>query len=99
MYMEPQITGKEHWAEVETNCGTEYVPIEQLGLSLPSFDENPAHCRRCEFLLRDYLEGDRIYRLAIREGYGARFSAPGYLDCTQWAVFNTEDEARAYLEE
>ena len=32
-------------------------------------------------------------------GYGARLSAPGYLDCTEWAVFETEDEAREYLEE
>jgi hypothetical protein len=98
-FMQPEITDKERWAEVETNCGTEWVPIEQLGITLPPFDENPANRRRCESLLRDYLEGDRIYNLAIREGYGARLSAPGYLDCTEWAVFDTEQEARDYLEE
>ena len=32
-------------------------------------------------------------------GYGARLSAPGYLDCTDWAVFDTEDEAVEYLAE
>ncbi len=84
---------------METNCGTEWVPVEQLGINLPPFDENSANCRRCESLLRDYLEGDRIYNLAIREGYGARLSAPGYLDCTEWAVFDTEQEAKDYLEE
>ena len=26
-------------------------------------------------------------------------SAPGYMDCTEWAVFDTEDEALAYLED
>lgn len=32
-------------------------------------------------------------------GFGARLSAPGYLDCTEWCVFETEEEANAYLEE
>jgi hypothetical protein len=26
-------------------------------------------------------------------GYGVRLSAPGYLDCTEWEVFETEAEA------
>jgi hypothetical protein len=32
-----------------------------------------------------------------KSGFGARMSAPGYLDCTEWAVFDTEKEARDYL--
>lgn len=28
-----------------------------------------------------------------REGYGVRESAPGYLDCTEWEVFDTLAEA------
>ncbi len=89
MFMEPEITGKERWAEVDTNCGTEWVPIEQLGITLPDGME----------LLRAYLEGNRVFSVQEREGYGARLSAPGYLDCTDWAVFDTEEEARAYLGE
>ena len=34
-----------------------------------------------------------------RVGYGARLSAPGYLDCTDWVVFDTEQEAIDYLAE
>jgi len=30
-------------------------------------------------------------------GYGARLSAPGYLDCTDWTVFATYEEAARYL--
>lgn len=30
-------------------------------------------------------------------GIGARLSAPGYMDCTEWAVFDTMEEARAYM--
>ena len=33
------------------------------------------------------------------EGFGARLSAPGYLDCTDWTVHPTIDEAKAYLVE
>ncbi|MCP3885122.1 MAG: hypothetical protein GY700_06540 [Propionibacteriaceae bacterium] len=32
-----------------------------------------------------------------RTGYGARLSKPGYLDCTEWAVFDTQREAAEYL--
>ena len=34
-----------------------------------------------------------------KSGYGARLSASGYLDCTDWAVFDTREEAEAYLVE
>lgn len=30
-------------------------------------------------------------------GFGARLSAPGYLDCTEWSIFDTEKEAADYL--
>ena len=33
------------------------------------------------------------------EGYGARVSTPGYLDCSDWCVFDTEEEAQEYLDE
>ena len=38
-------------------------------------------------------------RRRIINGYGARLSAPGYLDCTEWTVFDTEKEAREFLKE
>lgn len=31
------------------------------------------------------------------EGWGARLSAPGYMDATDWVVFDTEEEAMEYL--
>jgi hypothetical protein len=48
--------------------------------------------------IRPYVEGKPQSWENIK-GYGARLSAPGYLDCTEWTVFDTEDEAREYLEE
>ena len=91
--MQQQITDKQRWAEVETDCGTEFVPIEQLGITLPG------RLADCVDILRDYLEGNRVFSIEERVGYGARLSMPGYLDCTEWAVFDTEQEAKAYLEE
>ena len=32
-------------------------------------------------------------------GFGVRESAPGYLDCTEWEVFETIEEAQARADE
>jgi hypothetical protein len=48
--------------------------------------------------IRPYVEGT-IQSWENVKGFGARLSAPGYLDCTDWAVFDTEGEAKAYLDE
>jgi hypothetical protein len=37
------------------------------------------------------------YEYTIIDGYGARLSDPGCLDCTEWAVFDTAQEAADYL--
>ena len=38
-----------------------------------------------------------INYMDVVEGWGARLSAPGYLDCTDWTVHETEEEAHEYL--
>ena len=40
-----------------------------------------------------------VWSSTPREGFGARLSAPGYLDCTEWTVFDTVEEAEEYLQE
>lgn len=49
--------------------------------------------------LRDFVTGRKVQSVELREGWGARLSAPGYMDCTDWSVFDSEEEAEAYLEE
>lgn len=98
-FMQHQITGPELWARVETDCGTEFVPLDQLGITLPEWEDGPEWLEECANILRDYLEGRRVFNAEEITGYGARLSAPGYLDCTEWAVFDTEEEARAHLED
>lgn len=39
------------------------------------------------------------YTVESVQGYGARWSAPGYMDCTDWTVYKTEQEAHEALEE
>lgn len=75
------------WIKVETNIGTEIVPADLVG-------GDPTQAK-----LKDYLEGDRIQSFEVVEGYGARMSAPGYLDCTEWTVFDTYQEALDFLNE
>jgi hypothetical protein len=41
-----------------------------------------------------YVESDAEV-LETVFGYGVRLSASGYLDCTEWEVFDTEAEAEA----
>ena len=35
----------------------------------------------------------------VKDQYGARMSAPGYLDCTEWCLFETKQEAIDCLDE
>lgn len=85
-FMQRQVTEKQKWYQVETSQGTEFVSFDLLG-NYPDIHDITAHC-----------EGSPITWEVI-EGYGARLSAPGYLDCTEWSVHDTEKEAEDYLEE
>jgi hypothetical protein len=37
--------------------------------------------------------------IETHKGFGVRESAPGYLDCTEWEVFDTLKEAKARMAE
>jgi len=83
-FMQRQITTKLAWHKGKNNSGdTCYAPADEF--SVIAF-------------ARDVL-GNVYARVETVTGYGARLSAPGYLDCTDWAVFGTVAEAEAYLDE
>lgn len=98
-FMKKQITDKVRWLRVETNQGTECVSVFDTGLDWPNSEGLPEDALQ-ESLdqLQDYCEGKPASWENI-QGYGARLSAPGYLDCTEWTVFDTPERAREYLEE
>jgi len=91
------------WAEVETDQGTEYVQIDVTGEpgawcgSEVTEDHGIVFANVAGFF-EQYVSG-RIRSIKRISGYGARLSAPGYLDCTEWAVFKTEAAAKEYLRE
>lgn len=84
-FMKPQYE-EGIWYEVETTSGTEALPVSLVGTEATPED------------LKSFLEGGYESH-ETRKGVGARLSAPGYLDCTSWAVFDTKEEARKYIEE
>lgn len=106
-FMQPQIEFGT-WYEVETNNGTFFLPSDIVPSTAVDFcdacadglheaDEIPATVA-CDLL--QYLEvsdANDIQSLERRDGWGARLSAPGYMDCTEWSVYDSEDEARAEL--
>jgi hypothetical protein len=102
-FMQKQITEKQAWIRVETSYGTEFVDAVSLGLNMRDSQTatHPMRAKERETAiskLSDYCEGTILEWETVR-GFGARLSAPGYLDRTEWAVFDTPEEAEKYLEE
>lgn len=97
-FMQRQITGKQRWLYVETTCGTEYLPVDLVG-DLPGsqFLDDDVQASDCSDI-QQYCEG-KVQSWENIVGYGARLSARGYLDCTEWCVFDTVEDAEDYLEE
>jgi hypothetical protein len=102
-FMQRQITNEQAWIEVETTHGTEFIDAVSLGLNLRDSQTatHPLTDKVRELAiskLSDYCEGT-IQEWKTIQGFGARMSAPGYMDCTEWSVFDSEVEANAYLDE
>ena len=49
--------------------------------------------------IKDYIENIELWEIVQCRGFGARLTAPGYLDCTDWCVLDTEQQAVDYLAE
>lgn len=100
-HMQAQV-GFGTWLVVEGD-GTEFLP-DTFGIPLSPgevIDYTSPLFADMLSCARDYTSmfPETIREFSMREGWGARLSAPGYMDCTDWLVFSTEAEARAYLEE
>jgi hypothetical protein len=102
-FMQRQITGLQNWLRVETTHGTEFVNISEPSLFVRDSETltHPMSDKDREATIekiRQYVE-DNPQSWENVKGYGARLSAPGYLDCTEWTVFDTSEEPEKYLEE
>lgn len=91
------------WLRV-SGLRTEYVQVDELCGTLP-IEVGQTVCRddpEYDHILprvSDYIEDQHPEFFELVEGWGARMSAPGYLDCTDWCVFPTREEAEEYIEE
>jgi hypothetical protein len=86
-FMNYEITNKQDWWQVEDN-GTNFYPCAYFTR------EEVAKMHQID--LADEDEAEQIEQI---KGYGARLSASGYLDCTEWGVYQTRAEAKAALDE
>jgi hypothetical protein len=83
---------------VETEQGTEIVPRALCGKLEVDECLTPYESVANAAKLEPYLEGSRIEGVEHHEGWYARLSAPGYLDCTSWnGPHATRDAALASL--
>jgi len=90
-FMQPQVY-HDHYFEIETSIGTEIVPAGVIGRT----------CATDVSAFLDYLEGtpnDEDELVPVKEGWVARMSAPGFMDCTDWSAHESEEAAIFYLKE
>ena len=82
-FMQPQVTGLLYWFAVDGSGGTCFYPSIYIaeGEARAAYQDVFGTVDTCEVI----------------QGHGSRLSAPGYLDCTDWCVFDTESEACQYL--
>lgn len=107
-FMEHQVTDRQWWIELDGTHGITAVPYDVLSkeqidfaescTELPETDEEIHSLERINDELGEYYDGT-IQSVDCRQGFGARLSAPGYMDCTEWSVFDTAKQAQEYLDE
>ena len=102
-FMERQITGKIQWVEMDGNDGITFIPAADVPeiLEALAIEDDEDRENALEEACGDYYSGTRLDAASVttREGYGARLIAPGYMDRTEWTVYDTEQEAEDGLTE
>lgn len=109
-FMQPEITTKQRGWRVETrDNGTCFVPGDVYGVpdwlayGVPLAPEFSHPCGDVFEMLRmgivDYLPATCVESIEVCEGYFARLTAPGYMDCTEWTCYKTHREARDALKD
>lgn len=106
-FMQSDIMPGDFW-DIETSTGSSCIlPADLVTLPDSRVDESNDANGEKRALFLDYIpescypckEPADIVSAERKTGYGARLSAPGYLDCTEWTLFDTELEAIKYIVE
>ena len=108
-FMKPDIAQGKFW-HIDTARGCWVVPVHVCGIGKKfsvgmKLDEDvelgaeDAQFRTDVFdTLKPYADGE-INEAKLLEGWYGRLSAPGYMDCTEWNSFDSEEEAITYYAE
>ena len=105
LFQKPQITyEKQYWLMFDTSNRTMYVNPDLFPLKFMEsledldLDYDGKDLDKVFNTVKDYLDaGSELYCVRMEYGYGCRTSAPGYLDCTDWSVFDTKNECYEHL--
>lgn len=96
-HMQAEMTDKQFWVSIDGNAGTDHIPADLIDLAavraIIDGPEATDYAEQVLALVRDYTENTKAYEASIVFGYGVRSSAPGYMDCTSWAVYTNKREA------
>lgn len=99
-YMQPQLTTRDRWLVIENTDGVYYLDWDLAG-SAKDYLKDPESISfkavANEIHIYTEVGPDDIHNISDTWGYGARLSAPGYMDQTYWAVFETRKQASQYL--
>lgn len=104
-FMRRFITEKMDWLVVDGTNGNEYIPLADTGLTkeqVEAMQEESLTSEGNAFLpIDDFCTcgASGTYSVMVVNGHGCRLSAPGYMDCTEWAVFDTEKQCIDYFDE
>lgn len=82
--------------EIDTTAGVEIVPADLIN----GTGDGIKSALPCE--LADYLKGkplDETEEIAVQKGWFGRMSASGYLDCTAWSAYKTQEKANQDLDD
>ena len=87
--MQKEITNQKDWYEIDTNEGIHFIPVETIGYNAD------------ETTIKPHLPSSikNIYSVEKITGFGARLSANGYVDATEWGVYDTIELANLYLDD
>lgn len=97
-FMEPEIQEGD-WFSIDGPCGGEHIPADLVSLDIPEKITEEWLEDVALPALHDFIENRKLWTVEKIHGFGARLSAPGYMDCTEWTVFDTEEEAKDHIRE
>lgn len=88
---------------VDTQQGISIVPADlvgDLGLKLGDYiEKDDPRFDKAKKALEDLVDGTEFNSIEMKRGWLARMSAPGYLDATEWGLYDTEKEAKDDLKQ